>query len=188
MNIRVNMDTEKVLLVGDAMTRGVICVDLKDTVESAAEVMEKNDISAVVVTDKGEGVGIITERDIITKIVTKAKDARNVAVKDIMTQPLITVKPDSDIDEAARVMRDKDIRRLVVSDKGKIVGVLSEFDIVRVEPAMHLLIREKSRWNILDTHSGRTGTVTGICEECENYSEKLRILDGRMLCEDCLSE
>jgi CBS domain-containing protein len=182
------MDEEKELLVGDAMTRGVICVDIADTVRSAAEVMTKNDISAVIVTKKGEGVGIITERDITTKVVAEGKDAKSISVKDILTKPLITIKPNSSIDEAARLMRDKNIRRLVVEDKGKIVGVLSEFDIVRIEPALHMLIREKSTWSITENYSKGAGSVAGVCEECENYSENLRSLDGRMLCEDCAPE
>jgi predicted transcriptional regulator len=182
------MDEEKELLVGDAMTRGVICVDVSDTVKTAAEVMSKNNISAVIVTKKGGGIGIITERDIIVKIVTKGKDAGKVTAKQVMTSPLITISPSASIDEAAKLMRDKDIRRLVVESKGKVIGVLSEFDIVKIEPALHMLIREKSKWSIADVLRGGVGAVSGICEECENYSENLRSQDGRMLCEDCLSE
>ncbi|MFH1834610.1 MAG: CBS domain-containing protein [Methanobacteriota archaeon] len=182
------MDEEKELLVGDAMTRGVICVDIGDNVKSVAEVMTKNDISSVIVTEKGDGVGIVTERDITTKIVAGGKDPKMVSVEEIMTRPLITVKPDTSIDDAARIMRDRDIRRLIVEDKDKIMGVLSEFDIVRIEPALHLLIREKSKWNIAEKFFEGAGSVSGSCEECENYSENLRVIDGRMLCDDCLSE
>jgi len=171
--------------VGDAMTRGVICVDVDDTVQEAAEVMKKNDISSVIATRKGDGVGIITERDIICKIVAESKSPRSVKVGEVMTSPLITIKPEADLDEAARIMRDKNIRRLVVTDKGRIIGVLSEFDVVRMEPAMHLLIREQYEWNLSDAHAALEGSVTGICESCENFSDKLRNIDGRLLCEDC---
>jgi len=174
------------LKVGDAMTRGVICVDVEDTVFSAAQVMTKNDISSVIVTKNGDGVGIITERDILSKIVVKSKDPKKVQASDVMTQPLITVKPDSSIDDAARLMRDNNIRRLVVSDKNKIIGVISEFDIVRIEPALHLLIQEQSAWSISDVDTDDVGTVSGICEVCENYGEKLMSVSGRMTCEDCL--
>jgi len=173
------------LVVADVMTRGVICVDVEDTVLSAAQVMERNDISSVIVTKDGEGVGIITERDILSKIVTKQKDSRKVAAKDVMTAPLVTVKPGSSIDDAARLMSDKDIRRLVVAEKDGIVGVLSEFDIVRVEPAMHMLIREKSAWSIDSAFEHELGTVSGVCESCENYAESLRMKAGRMVCDEC---
>ncbi|MFH1788020.1 MAG: CBS domain-containing protein [Candidatus Altiarchaeota archaeon] len=182
------MDEDKELTVGDIMTRGVICVDVLDTVKGAAEVMSKNDISAVMVTEKGKGVGIITERDITKKIVAEGENPKNIPSRDIMTSPIITVAPDASIDDAARLMRDNDIRRLIVEYDGKIVGVLSEFDIVRIEPALHMLIREKVKWSLAKNYSAGAGSVTGACEECENYSESLRIIDGRMVCEDCLSE
>ena len=181
------MDEEKELSVGDIMTRGVICVDVMDTVKGAAEVMSRNDISAVMVTKNGKGLGIITERDITKKIVAEGEDPKTIAAKDVMTAPIITVQPSSSIDEAACLMRDSDIRRLIVENKGKIVGVLSEFDIVRIEPALHHLIREKAKWSLKDNYSEGAGTVTGHCEECENYTEKLRVIDGRVLCDDCLS-
>ena len=172
--------------VGDAMTRGVICVDVDDTVQEAAEVMKKNDISSVIVTKKGDGIGIITERDIICKIVAENNNPREATVKDVMTSPLITIKPDTEIDDAARIMRDKNIRRLVVADKDKIIGVISEFDIVKLEPAMHVLIREQYDWQLSEAHAAAEGAVSGICESCDNYAEKLKNIDGRLLCEDCM--
>lgn len=171
--------------VGDAMTKGVICVDVKDTVHYAAEVMEKNDISSVIVTEKGNGVGMITEHDILTKIVVKSKDPKRTTCSEIMTSPLITINPEITIDDAARVMRNNNIRRLVVAQRDKIIGVLSEFDIVGIEPALHLLIREKSQWSIGEASAKEMGTISGECEVCENYSENLRSVDGRLLCEDC---
>ncbi len=176
------------ITVRDAMTRGVICVDYKDTVQEAAEVMKKNDISAVIVTKKGEGVGVITERDIICKLVAANKNPNRVAASDVMTSPLITIKPDASIDDAAKTMRDKDIRRLVVKDKDRIIGVLSEFDIVRIEPALHLLIREQYEWKLHDKDAATEGQVSGVCESCETYSETLKSIDGRLLCDECAPE
>ncbi len=171
--------------VGDAMTRGVICVDAEDTVQEAAEVMKKNDISSVIVTKKGDGIGIVTERDIICKVVAESKNPRDMMVKDVMTSPLITIKPDTEIDEAARIMRDRNIRRLVVAEGDKIIGVISEFDIVKMEPALHTLIREQYTWRLSEASAASEGTVSGICESCENYSENLSNYDGRLLCQDC---
>jgi len=171
--------------VADAMTRGVICVDSEDTVESAAQVMKKNDISGVIVTKDGEGVGVVTERDIICKVVAGGKDPEKMISSDVMTSPLITIEPTASIDEAARTMRNKDIRRLVVSENGKIIGLLSEFDIVRIEPALHLLIKEKTNWDISKAHAAQSGDIAGICESCENYSDGLKNVDGRLLCDEC---
>ncbi len=172
------------LKVGDVMTKGVIYVTPKDNVQRIAEIMKKNDIDSIIVMDRGKGIGIITDRDIICKIVAEGKDPKTVNVSEVMTSPLITITPDIDIDDAARLMRDKNIKRLVVVKNNKIIGILSEFDIIRVEPALHLLIREHSQWDIADIPSP-AGTISGICEACGNYSENLRNINGRMLCEDC---
>ena len=180
------MDTDiDDIKVGDAMTRGVICVDAKDTVKYAAEVMEKNDISSVIVTKNGKGVGMLTERDILTKIVVPSKNPGKVACAQILTSPLITIGPNASVDTAAEAMRDRNIKRLVVSERGKIIGVLSEFDLVKIEPTLHMLIREKSQWSIGAAATKEIGTISGECETCENYSENLRSVDGRLLCEDC---
>jgi CBS domain-containing protein len=157
------------LLVGDAMTRGVICVDGQDTVMEAAEVMKKNDISGVIVTKKGDGVGIVTERDIIKKVVTEDKSPLKVSCASIMTSPLITIAPDATIEDAARLMRDRDVRRLVVSEKNRIVGVISEFDIVRIEPALHTIMKEKYMWDISKCEAMVEGKIMGLDDDCGDY-------------------
>ena len=176
------------ITVADAMTRGVICIDADDTVLSAAQIMDKNDISGVIVTACGEGVGVLTERDIACKMVAKGTDPRDKKVSQAMTSPLITISPDKSLDDAARIMRNKNIRRLVVVEDSNIIGLLSEFDIVRMEPALHLLIKERQRWDIYDAHAANSGSVSGICEGCENYSESLSNLDGRLICGQCLND
>ena len=178
----------KDLNVGDVMTRGVICVGKEDSVKSAAEVMKKNDISSVIVVHKGEGVGIVTERDITSKVVAEGKNPSTVKISEVMTSPLITISPSEDVDEAARIMRDNNIRRLIIKDNGRIIGVISEFDIVRVEPALHLLIREHAKWDIVNASAAGEGVVTGICESCGNYSENLRSVDGSMVCDECSAD
>ncbi|HHQ45157.1 MAG TPA: CBS domain-containing protein [Candidatus Altiarchaeales archaeon] len=173
------------LKVGDVMTKGVICIDIGDTVQEAAEIMGKNDISSLLVTDKGDGVGVVTERDIIKKVVAKSREPGKIAVQDIMSSPLLTLNPDSSIEEAARLMRDKDIRRVFVTSRDKIVGILSESDIVGIEPALHTLIQEHAVWELSKQHAAEEGLIAGECESCENYSESLRTIDGRLLCRNC---
>ncbi len=157
------------ITVGDAMTKGVICVDVEDSVKLAAEVMKKNDISGLLVTKKGDGIGVITERDIISKIVAEGKRPESTPVNDVMSSPLITVSPQASIDDAARLMRDKDIRRLLVEDKGRIIGILSEFDIVKIEPALHLLLKERYAWDISKSQAIAEGRVVGLDDDCGDY-------------------
>jgi len=107
------------LRVGDAMTKGVIYAAPSDNIQRIAEIMKKNDIDSVIVMDKGRGVGIVTDTDIIGKVVAKGKDPKTTPVSTVMTSPLITITPDKDVDIAARMMRDKNIKRLVVMQNGK---------------------------------------------------------------------
>jgi hypothetical protein len=84
-------------------------------------------------------------------------------------------------------MRDNKIRRLVVMNKGKVVGIISESDIVRVEPELHFLIRERSRLGVGKVRplEPRGVVLEGFCEECENYSGDLIKVNGKWLCEEC---
>ena len=172
------------LKVGDAMTRGVIYVKSDDNVQRVAEVMKQNDIDSVIVIDEGVGVGIITNTDVIRKVVADGKDPRRIVVSDVMNSPLLTIGPNEDVDDAARVMRDNEVRRLVVTQDDNIVGIISEFDLVRVEPALHLLIREHSQWDIADISSPER-TISGICEV---YSENLSAFNGRLTCDECVQD
>ena len=99
------------LQVGDVMVRGVICADASESVQSAAEIMREHDISSLIVTEEGDGVGMVTDRDIIRQIVAEGKDPEHTPVKDIMTYPLITIAADTDVDDAARIMRDRNWAR-----------------------------------------------------------------------------
>jgi CBS domain-containing protein len=175
------------LRVGDAMTRGVIYATPADNIQRIAEIMKKNDIDSVIVMDKSRGVGIVTDTDIIVKVVALGKDPKTTSVSSVMTTPLITITPDKDVDLAARMMRDKNIKRLVVMQNAKIVGIISEFDLIKIEPALHILIKEHSQWDIADIPLS-VNTVSGICEECGEYSENLGKLEGRLVCEECFRE
>ncbi|MFZ2454865.1 MAG: CBS domain-containing protein [Candidatus Altiarchaeia archaeon] len=175
------------LRVGDAMTRGVIYAAPTDNIQRIAEIMKKNDIDSVIVMEKGRGIGIVTDTDIIGKVVALGKDPKTAQVSSVMTSPLITITPDKDVDLAARMMRDKNIKRLVVMQNAKIVGIISEFDLIKIEPALHILIKEHSQWDIADIPLS-VNTVSGICEECGEYSENLGKLEGRLVCEECFRE
>lgn len=175
------------LSVGDAMTRGVIYVLPGESVSRVAEIMKKNDIDSVIVIDKGKGVGMVTDTDIIVNIVAEGKDPKTISVEDVMTSPLLTISPEKDIDDATKMMQENDVKRLVVTQDNNIVGIFTVFDLISVEPAVHTLIKEHSEWDIADI-SSPAGTISGICEVCSNYSENLVNLNGRLLCEDCTKE
>jgi hypothetical protein len=134
---------------------------------------------------EGKYIGIFTDRDVMKKVVALGLDPKLTTVGDIMSTPLITISEDTGIEAAAEKMRDSKIRRLVVKNDVDVVGVISESDIVRVEPELHLLIREHARLQFpFSYYSDEGKNFAGYCEECDNYSS-LENLDGRWLCKEC---
>jgi len=97
-----------------------------DTVSSIVEKMVSNNIGAVIIMSGGVPAGIITERDIVEKLVRANKDANKTRAQDIMSSPLISIEADKSVTDALKVMRDKKIRRLAVTRRGSIVGVVTE--------------------------------------------------------------
>ncbi len=134
--------------VGDLMTKNVVVMPLGVLVTEAAAVMKKHDIgSIIIVQEKGgkHAKGIITERDMVHKIIAKGKDPSKTKVEDIMSKPLRVVKPDTTLENAAKALKENKIKRLpVVNENNELVGILSEGDIMRIFPAVVDLIEERA--------------------------------------------
>ena len=116
--------------VKDIMTKTVASINLNQTIFEAAELMSSKGISCVLVTDGEVPVGVVTERDIVGRVVAKRKSL-DLKVSVIMSSSLITIDPDASLKEAARLMSANRIRRLPVLKKNKLVGIISASDFVR---------------------------------------------------------
>ena len=116
--------------VGDLMTRSLITVTDGETVEQAMHVMTENDVSSVVVEPNAAGDwGILTRRDIVTKIVRGSHNPATTRVADVATRPVESVSAETSIREAARIIADRNFSRLPVSQGDKIIGIVTEQDI-----------------------------------------------------------
>jgi isocitrate dehydrogenase len=116
--------------VGDLMTHTLITVGEDETVENAMHVMQKSDISCVVVEPNQQGEwGILTRRDIVTKIVRGNQSPAAVKVKEIASRPVISVPAEMGIREAAGVLAEKGFSRLTIAQGDKIIGIVTETDI-----------------------------------------------------------
>ncbi|MDH5697251.1 MAG: CBS domain-containing protein [Nitrosopumilus sp.] len=117
------------LLVQDVMTRALITVKLSTTALQVAKMMAEGGIGAVFVQDDGNPVGIVTDRDFATRV-----SANNLPfdspVGKIMSSPLITINHNEPISSAAERITSKKIRKLAVTENGKIVGILTSTDLV----------------------------------------------------------
>jgi len=122
------------MIIRDIMAKNIKTVKPDDTVHAAVQKMNKFDIGSVIVVSSGRPIGIITETNILRRIVEPRMDPATVWAKDIMTSPLTTIDENAAIEEAAKVMAEKKINRIPVMKGDKLVGLISSTDIVKASP------------------------------------------------------
>ncbi|AIY90423.1 CBS domain-containing protein [Geoglobus acetivorans] len=115
--------------IGEFMQKNVVMVDEKTRVREVARIMGEKRIGSVIVTKDGKPYGIFTERDFFSKAVLN--EGLENPVSNFVSSPLITVNPEYTIHEASKIMADMKIRRLVVAEGEKIVGIFTASDLVR---------------------------------------------------------
>ena len=117
--------------VGDVMSKDVVFIDGKETAASAIALMRKKGVSSLVVNRRTheDAWGIVTRKDIISKVVDPGEDPNNVKIFEIMTKPLIMVSPGLALKYCARLLHQAGIRRAPVFDGKEIVGIISNTDI-----------------------------------------------------------
>lgn len=174
------------IIVKDIMNSPVISASPNDNLQKIAEQMIKAGIGSVVIVDNGKPVGIVSDGDIVTKAVAKDRLPSKVLAKDIM-DPLHTVESEESILEAARLLRKNNIKRLGVTYKNRLAGIISASDVIAVTPELIDVVSEKS--SIMRGEFGRKpGLVSGYCDECNQWSEYLQYVDGTFICEECRGE
>lgn len=181
------------MLVKDVMSSPVITTEEDASSNKVARLLDENKVGAVVVTSKqGKPLGIITERDLVVRVLAKNLEPDAAKAKDIMTSPLVTIEPEATISEAARKMSSLDIRRLGVLYKGNLEGLISSKDILSVMPELIEIIQERSRIEGAEgseeAEEAEEAPLTGYCDRCGVYSENLKDVNGQNLCEDCRIE
>jgi signal-transduction protein with cAMP-binding, CBS, and nucleotidyltransferase domain len=178
------------MLVRDVMSNPVITMDEHEASNKAAVNMDVNDVGAVIVTNKaGKSIGIITERDIVIRVIAKNIKPDTVKAKEIMTTPLVTIEPEATIIDAARRMTRLNIRRLGVIYKGNLIGIISSKDILGVMPELIEIMQEKSRIEGADiTEETEEVPLSGYCDRCNIYSESLKERNGQNICDECRIE
>jgi len=115
--------------VRDAMTENPRSIGASASVIEAAQLMRNDDIGSLPVTDEEKLVGMITDRDITTRVVAEAADPKSTSVGDVYSRDLISVEPDTDLEEALQLMARHQVRRLTVLENGRLVGIVAQADI-----------------------------------------------------------
>ncbi len=173
--------------VKEIMTRDVITVDIKSDVPLLAQKMLKLDVGSVIITDKNRPVGIVTERDIVRKIVYRNLKPDEISIKELMTTPLITIPATEDVTDAMRKMLKLQIRRLPVVENAKLAGIVTDIDLIAVSAEMGSIFSDLIKMHREKIFSEETpeSTIKGICEECGDLVDNLSLVDGKLLCEHC---
>ena len=175
------------VLVKDVMSSPVVTADDSTPASDVAKLMEKHNVGCVIINDNtGRPVGIITERDLVVRVVAKNLHPGEIKAKEIMSSPLVTISSEKTVSDAAREMSRLNIRRLGVMYKGELVGIISSKDILAVTPELIEIIQEKDRienQSIIEEHEGFSSA--GYCDSCGEWSDDLREVEGSFLCEEC---
>jgi CBS domain-containing protein len=119
--------------VRDAMTEDPRSIGPSASVVEAARMMREEHIGSLPITDDAKLVGMITDRDITTRVVAEAADPKMTSVAEVYSRDLISVEPDNDLDEALQLMAQHQVRRLPVVQDGRLVGIVAQADIALKE-------------------------------------------------------
>lgn len=122
------------LEVRDVMTYPAITEDEDASVAKISKDMKLSGIGSVIITKEDKPVGIVTDRDIVIKVIMKDRKPNKVKVKEIMSSPLMTIESDASLRSACKLLVEKGIRRLPVIEEGELVGIISLRNIVTGEP------------------------------------------------------
>tara|TARA_B100000315_G_C14253428_1_gene440811 strand:+ start:70 stop:483 length:414 start_codon:yes stop_codon:yes gene_type:complete len=115
--------------VRDIMEKNVITVDINETANYAANQMKENDISFLVIIENGKPVGVVSERDFVQKLCINNQNSSDVKISDIMSYKFRWVSPTTKIEDAIQKMLNNNIRRLLILDDEKLVGVITQTDL-----------------------------------------------------------
>jgi CBS domain-containing protein len=180
-------DMNKQVLVKEVMKANPMIVQPFTTVLEAACMMKDKKIGNVIVTEQHHPIGILTESDIIMKVVCEGKNASDVSVEEVMSTPIVVTEPYISLQEALKIMGKCNIQQLPIVENNQLVGIITQHDISQMSPALNEIAHEWSNIEEKDEVYLRTQTFSGKCEDCDALSTSLKNVDGRLLCEDCIA-
>lgn len=171
------------------MTRSFVYSHPDDSLRNCAKIMINKRVGSLILKEKDELKGIITQKDILWALIKKNKDLDNIKAKDISTKKIITINPSASLEKAFEKMKKNNFKWLPVVSKKKVVGMLTIKDLLVTKPDFHT---EFERTDISEEEDKvkriekirTTNETVGICGECGSYDE-LRKLEGRDLCGFC---
>ncbi|MCX6656685.1 MAG: CBS domain-containing protein [Candidatus Bathyarchaeota archaeon] len=117
--------------VKDYMEKEFPTLEVEATAVAAAKILDKEKKGYIIVLDKGKPYGIVTEWDLVSKVLATEKDPKKLTLKEIASKPVVTIDPDEDLLKASELMQKKDIKRIPVVRSGVIYGVITSTNIAQ---------------------------------------------------------
>jgi len=180
------------MFVKDIMSANVVTMPPDASVFEVSKSMSEMDISSVIIIDKERPVGIITEADIVRRVIAEEKDTKTTTAAEIMTSPIIHVEPGTGLTDAMRVMAKSNIRRVAVLKNNSLAGIITSRDILRWSPELIDILVESLRLRNEESSRDRSEdeddeliAYGGECSNCGEYSTDLVLEDDEYVCESC---
>jgi len=165
--------------VKSAMTEKVLTAGPKTTVARAAKIMSERGVGSIIIVKSKKPVGILTERDLLMKVVATDMRPSKVLVNKVMSSPVLTIGPEADVADAARTMVRNKIRRLPVMDRGRLIGIVTASDITAVSPDLLEVLPERPQ------PPPSEEIEESVCEVCGEVTSSLHEVNGMWVCDNC---
>jgi len=154
-------------------------------IPDCASLMKEKHVGALLVVENKRLKGIITEQDIVRRVVAEGLNPKETIAKDILSSNIYSIPPGEDIFEALLIMKDENIRHVTVMEGDKLLGLLTGKDILKIEPQLFELLAEKIE--LREASRKPLGISEGNCEDCGEFGEKLYFMTNKALCKACIS-
>ncbi len=162
--------------VSEVMSAQVVRITGDKPVTETAKLMIRSNVGSILVdSDK-----IVTKGDLVTRVIAQGLDPGLVTTVEISSSPLVTCTPNTSLEEAMLLLAKHGIKRLVIVEENKIIGIVTASDILRAAPGLYA-IREES----LFTSESEMESFEGYCDNCKNWDLTLQSVGGFMLCSNC---
>ena len=171
--------------VAEIMKKSVVTIDPELTLSDVAKIMTNNRIGSVIVMRKTKPIGIVTVDDIVGTVAS-GKDPKKIRVKTLKKKKarFVTTTPNENVLRVTKKMVKTGVKRIPVIKDGKLLGIVSDKEILLVSPELVNVMSEKLKMRV-DSVARPEHEISGICERCEAYADNLKNIGGRWLCEDC---
>lgn len=180
-NSKIHLETD--IPVKEIMRANVKSIDYNaNVVDAACKMCSRDATGSCIVLKHNIPIGIVTEQDINCRVVAKNKSPSETPVKEIMTEPLITIRQDESVEQAIKRMAQHRVRRLVVvNTEQKLVGIITVRDVLSLGVTINEIVHALAEIN-------RITEGDGICTRCGRMSDELYSLDCQLLCPDCRAD